>query len=212
VWDLTKGTEKHRLKGHADTIHCLAVSPDGRRLAAGAADGMARVWDLDKPAAAALNLRGRTAVVSIAFLYAGKALLTASPDGVVRVWDAANGAQRGFFTAPVGRLHAVAFAGVTKRFALAGDSLHLRKPDGSFTLLSGHRGPVLCVAFAADGARLLSGGVDGTVRLWRVEDGEEVHCFMGHTGAVRGVALHPDGRAGYSCGADGTMRLWPLPG
>jgi WD40 repeat protein len=67
------------------------------------------------------------------------------------------------------------------------------------------------VAFAADGERLLSGGSDGTVRLWRPADGAELACFGGHGGPVLAVAWAPDGRVGYSGGSGGTLRRWPLP-
>lgn len=70
---------------------------------------------------------------------------------------------------------------------------------------------MLCVAFTPDGGRLLSGGADGTVRLWRTEDGEELRCFEGHTGKVHAVAVGPDGHVAYPGSADGTLRRWPLP-
>ena len=36
--------------------------------------------------------------------------------------------------------------------------------------LDGHVGNVLCVAFTPEGASLLSGGDDGTVRVWSIEE------------------------------------------
>jgi serine/threonine protein kinase len=74
--------------------------------------------------------------------------------------------------------------------------------------LWGHQGPVLSVAFSADGRLALSGSADATMRLWDLESGQERCRFMGHGGPVNKVAFSPDGYYVLSGGADGTVRLW----
>jgi hypothetical protein len=37
---------EHVLRGHHETVHCVAVTGDGRRAASGGKDGVVRVWDL----------------------------------------------------------------------------------------------------------------------------------------------------------------------
>jgi WD40 repeat protein/serine/threonine protein kinase len=58
----------------------------------------------------------------------------------------------------------------------------------------GHTGPVWCVAFSADGQRLVTGGQDATARVWDAEKGRELLALRGHTCPVRGVAFSPDGQ------------------
>jgi WD40 repeat protein len=65
------------------------------------------------------------------------------------------------------------------------------------------------VAWSADGAHLLSGGADGTVRLWRA-DGTPV-CELQHPGIVHWVAFAADGQSILSAGSDGAVRIRPLP-
>jgi serine/threonine protein kinase len=211
LWDLTAGAERRRLRGPGNNLHCVAFSPDGRRVAAGSADHIVRVWTLDQQGSPVVCFEGHTGPVSgVAFAPGGDALLSASHDGTVRVWDSRSGAGKGSLKGNVGKVLAVALGGASKRIAVAGDSLRVRQANGSMVELTGHNGPVLCMAFSGDGTLLLSGGSDGSVRLWRAADGEEVRCLEGHADRVTAVALSPDGQNGYSASADGTIRRWPL--
>ena len=77
--------------------------------------------------------------------------------------------------------------------------------------LAGHKAPVLCLAFSADGKTLASGGADQTAKLWDVETGREKGGgFLGHTNAVISVAVHPNGKTLATGGVDHTARLWDV--
>jgi WD40 repeat protein len=76
--------------------------------------------------------------------------------------------------------------------------------------LEGHGKPVAAVCVSAEGDLALSGGGDGTVRLWETVTGLLLRTFTGHAGAVTRLALLADGFQALSGGADGTLRLWDL--
>ncbi|MFI7672816.1 protein kinase [Actinophytocola sp. NPDC049390] len=61
------------------------------------------------------------------------------------------------------------------------------------TMLSGHEGPVQSVAFSPDGDRLVSGGIDGTIRVWDMATREGRVLFEPGE-AVNAVEFSPDGR------------------
>jgi WD40 repeat protein len=76
--------------------------------------------------------------------------------------------------------------------------------------LEGHKGRVLCVAFASDGRTLASGSGDRAVKLWEPATGKERATLKGHRYAVLGLSFSPDGRLLASASADRTVRLWDL--
>ena len=77
--------------------------------------------------------------------------------------------------------------------------------------LTGHDGWVRAVAVSADGQLAVSGGGDGTVRVWDLAAGTQRGApLTGHKGPVFAVALSADGQLAVSGGDDGTVRVWDL--
>lgn len=71
--------------------------------------------------------------------------------------------------------------------------------------LRGHAATVCCVALTDEA--LLSGDVEGSLRLWDAEDFKLRRAFKGHAGSVTSCILLP-GVVPISGGSDGTVRIW----
>jgi WD40 repeat protein len=69
-------------------------------------------------------------------------------------------------------------------------------------------GPVTAIAVSPDGRRIVSGGLDATVRIWEADTGKALREFPGHITPVTSVAFSPDGRWIASGGLDYKVRLW----
>jgi WD40 repeat protein len=73
-----------------------------------------------------------------------------------------------------------------------------------------HGDSIWSAAIGALGRVIVTGDIDGTVRVGPIS-GEEPHLLLGgHTGVVWSVAISPDGRWIASVG-DEAIQLWPVP-
>jgi WD40 repeat protein len=75
-------------------------------------------------------------------------------------------------------------------------------------ILRGHTGPVFSVAVTPDGARIVSGSRDRSVRVWDARTGTELAVLKGHIAWISSVALTSDGARIVTGSGDGTARIW----
>src|SRR5258708_24661404 len=81
------------LKGHKNTITCLAFSKDGKLLATGAKDGVAIIWDVKATKELFSMPAHKDMVTSVAISPDGKVLATSGHDSIILLWDTSTGKQ-----------------------------------------------------------------------------------------------------------------------
>jgi len=92
-WDVrTRRENALKLSPRAGDYHCLALSPDGRRFAAGTSDGRITIWDVASHQEVATLQGHKESVRQLAFTPDGDHLVSASKDQL-RVWRAASPAE-----------------------------------------------------------------------------------------------------------------------
>jgi WD40 repeat protein len=224
VWDLaTRALIDGPLTGHEGPVEAIALGElEGRQVAvSGGFDGEIRIWDLARHAQIGKPLTGHPGnVLAIALteLDGRQVAVSGGNDGAMRIWDLAKGRQvgkplaaksGGIRTLAVGSMGSRTLA-VTAGFdgkgwvldlasrALVGEPLTshgIRAVD--FTVLDGR--PVV-----------VSGGSDGTVRLWDLTRQVRAGKLEGHDGHVSAVALGTlaGGRVVVSGGYDSSIRVW----
>jgi hypothetical protein len=74
--------------------------------------------------------------------------------------------------------------------------------------IRGHKDNIVNLAFSPDGTRLVSTALDGTARIWRVEDGALLLTLRSRQGAVTSAAFDDSGHRVVTGGADGAVNVW----
>ncbi|MEU6552848.1 WD40 repeat domain-containing protein [Streptomyces sp. NPDC046915] len=196
LWCLDTGQPIARLET-ASNVQALAFSPDGETLAARVA-GDWRVHLLSISTGKRYRVLGPEA--DSGTTSPGKALLAYLPYG--RFVATTNRARTNilFFDVVSGEA-----AGTPLR-----DAVHC----GNLLTSLFFKGQEVCFedfALSPDGRTLAACGNDRAVRLWNVEDGQQI-CdpLLGHSRRVNSVAFSPDGRILASCANDRKVLLWDV--
>jgi WD40 repeat protein len=221
IWDARSGAAIQTLRGHSTAVSAISFDPTGAYLASGAVDRTAIVWDLrsGKP----LNrMKVAASVVSLVFTPGGDRLLIAcgnvghpaNSDSLVALWRPLGGRT------PVRQFRLPATVTRTRAAALSNDGkiVAAATPAGVFVwdVLSGkltgsayasQSSEPSSIAFSPDGSRLVSGTVNGGLRIFD-RAGNELLSLPGRGNPLRNVVFSQDGDRVYSCDEDSDVRIW----
>lgn len=219
LWDAVSGALLHRLRAAAQAITALAYAPDGGRVLAGDAAGGLTLWDTATGARLRTFPAHKAAIRSLAISPDGTTALAGAQDAAVWLWQLDSGAQQQQFKGHRRAVILVAY-GPSPGYLITGSSdrnmvvwnIETGEPAGNF-VLDVHTQGIGSIAVAPDGATVISGGWDGSIRLWGSPwRGGLIRSLLGHRAPVIALAFSQDGRHLISGSKDGVVRVWDSSG
>jgi WD40 repeat protein/tRNA A-37 threonylcarbamoyl transferase component Bud32 len=178
LWGAATGTESGSPLRVDLPIRAVAFSPDGQTVLTGDDNRDVTLWDLaGGDPIAQLEHQGK--VLGIALSSDGQAVLaTSDGDHAAHLWNLRDRAE----WKSLGRALRAGKLGTCVKW------------DRPLDPPLPHPKKVTAVAFGPDGRALLTGGADGTVRLWQRAPGKLPERDWAHELPVLGAAISPDGR------------------
>lgn len=197
VWDVGTGELVRTLGPHSQSLHAVAVTPDGALAVTAAYGDTLQIWDVASGRCVRVFHSHSIWVNAVAITPDGLRAITAGMSGTVKIWDV-----------PTGEL-VRAYHGHTSRV----DALAIT-PDGQWAVTGSRDQTVQVWAIAtgavrhtlrgeswfasdlrisADGRRLVTVSRRGVLRIWDLATGGLVHR-LGRLPHVRALAITPDSR------------------
>ncbi len=197
---------------HSALIEAAAFSPDGRFLAAGNADGVLQVWDLQTAARPLLVDGGflRRVAVSPDTDF----MILAGTDGTLRVHRLSDGAESGARMDAGGDVGDVQFSADGRFLAAACRQRGTRVWDfQSRQLLHDLKNPdnpsadIRRIAIHPGGSALVTAAGKGDVYRWNLQDGITTPAVLTRNGDNRPLCWSPDGNW-IAAGGSRTLQVW----
>jgi RNA polymerase sigma factor (sigma-70 family) len=236
IWDVATGkaitVPVVLTEGKPMPFDSLNLSPDGKALALGGADGL-YLCDLDGKISVRIGSNpgrrvdpNKDRLLSWRdFSYGrfapdGKTLtvVTSEAPDVVRICKTADGSEQSRLQlskryldsafSPDGRLLAVAERDDTVRVYEIGTGKRLHA--WPVTIKGANENYIFQVVFAPDGKTVVAASSDKLIRIWDVASGAELGQLKGHQWYPWGLAFSADSKRLYSTGWDGDIRRWNL--
>ncbi len=199
------------LVGHTGDVLCLDWKES--RIASGARDNSARVWNSSTNEELYVFDQHAGPVNGVALTESGDMLASACADGIVRVFDLSDGSLKYELQGHFGAVTDVVFSPDGNRLVSTSTDLSAKVWDmesgAEITTLQGHNGEVTAVDWVEN--RIATSCGDAIVRIFDAETYEELYALSGHLGRVSDVSIAPmDTNRLVSIGADKQCIVWFL--
>lgn len=133
-------------------------------------------------------------------------------EGLICIWNTDTGDLLCTLRGPVPGIRNAVLSPHGKQIAVSVDRENITHlfdcTTGIERHLDGHRDFVSGLDFSPDGATLVTGSMDGTIKLWNTTNGLTIATLPGHMQETSGVVFSPDGRTLASLGRDESLKIW----
>ena len=197
LWNVADGVQRRVLAGHTATVRSLAFAHNDKFLASGGGDQTVRLWDVASGQEQAAFSGHEAGVRSVAISPDDRLLASGGEDQVIKVWNVDSRSLQGTLTGHSDMVSAVAFAQQT--LVSTGWDHTIRTWDADALELHGNLAtgqiPIVALAVAPDGRRLLTAAADQSLTMWKstASEGQPKVSFGPYRAFPWTAAFTPDG-------------------
>ncbi len=230
TWDIATGESVRTYRDKASGLVAVRHLPEGRGVVTLGPRSGVSLWTAESEVPEISMRSGQSHVTAMAVSPNGSLLASGGHDQVVTLWSLPEGMSVGTLDAnhdgwlPSSANRSLAVSADGERFIVGREDggILVREVGTGRTLAAmpgvkaaadvgaGHFGPVHAVAFVPTVDRVISGGADGTLRVWNIASGRCEKHVMAHVDAVASVAVTSDGKTAWTGSADSSVAEWDL--
>ncbi|KAG0077622.1 hypothetical protein BGZ90_006840 [Linnemannia elongata] len=184
LWEMESGELSRVFIGHTHEVNSVSFSPAGRHLVSGSQEGTVRVWDLSTGESRALVTDGGYRDIMVAYSPTGSWIATNAAGAKLRLQDEKTGAikhilEHGsgvsyFAFSSCGQWIATCYGNWVWLWNCDSDSDGRSQVWTREALIRGLVGEVVCVAWRPGTLDLVTGSVEGSICLWRLQMEPEI--------------------------------------
>jgi len=192
LWDVESGECLSVLNGHWEAVMSVAFSLDGSKVASGGLDNTVMIWDTETEECCHILGDHSDWVWEVTYSPSGKQLASASGDGTLKLWDTESGECTLTVTGHSGKVLCVVYSPQGHLLASGSDDKSMRIWDVATgqcrAVVENFQEGIRTIAWSTtqDTNYVTTGGRDGSVLMWHVEEEDQYSVHLGWT-ATSGV-------------------------
>jgi WD40 repeat protein len=218
IWNARSLEKVTCLAGHKCPVTSIAFLPDDTQIASASFDRTVRMWDAhtyNPLPSRQCSGAGLAIAVSPDSTQLALTEYTSGSEGILHVFNILTLAEQAQVNVSPGPFFpgALVFSPDGNLIASGTESGAIQVWDKStlsiIAKIRGHHGQVTSIAFSSDGSQIMSGSLDGTVRIRPAASSEEhLAPIPGHNARVNQVVFSSDMSRLVSGSHDKTVRIW----
>nr|CAB3486175.1 unnamed protein product [Digitaria exilis] len=209
---LVTGGEDHKsLSGHTSAVESVGFDSTEVFVAAGAASGTIKLWDLEEAKIVRTLTGHRSNCMSVDFHPFGEFFASGSLDTNLKIWDIRRKNCIHTYKGHTRGVNAIRFTPDGRWVVSGGEDNTVKLWDLTAGKLlhefKCHEGQIQCIDFHPHEFLLATGSADKTVKFWDLETFELIGSTGPETTGVRSMTFNPDGRS-LLCGLHESLKVF----